>query len=306
VSIPTPKPSVSAKPNKDTFQIDPAQLAALGGNGTSGSLSSVDWSSATFNAQGLGLTFPKTVDLSKVSAQQLYDTLIKAATTKEGQGTWLPLKYALGQSHYYSSMPKMIPGWGTEDKTAVTDFMTALAHKNSDGSNTPVANYLADQQSLASAYGGAATQIQKVNVPSITDLSSVADTAFRSALGRPPTAAEAKKFSVSYQQQVMANARASMAQTVSTPSAPISGAFTPKAGVPSISPATPDQAGAAIAAGFGKGPQTNTVIQQVQDVASPSAAAQDYARKAAPAEAGSENVSNALNAMFASLARNSQ
>lgn len=302
-----PSSSASAKSkSKDTFQIDPTQLAALGGN-TSTSLSSVDWSSATFNAQGLGLTFPKTVDPSKVGAQQLYDALLTAATTKAGQGTWLPLKYALGQSHYYSSTPQMVPGWGTEDKNAVTNFMATLAHKNSDGSNTPVANYLADQQSLAATYGGAATQIQKVNVPSITDLSSVADTAFRNALGRPPTAAEAKKFSVSYQQQVMANARASMARSTSTPAmATGTTAFTPKAGAPSIASATPDQAGAAIAAGFGKGPKTNTVIQQVQDVASPSAAAQDYARKAAPAEAGSENVSNALNAMFASLARNSQ
>jgi hypothetical protein len=51
---------------------------------------------------------------------------------------------------------------------------------------------------------------------------------------------------------------------------------------------------------------TNTVLQAVQQEPSAQDAALEYARKANPAAAGSENVSNALNAMFASLARNSQ
>ena len=267
-----------------------------------------DLSSATFNAQGLGLKFPPSVDPTKVGGQQLYDAIVKAATTKEGQSAWLPLKYALAQSHFYSSAANMTPGWGSSDSSAITGFLSALVHRNSDGSNTPVANYLSDQQNLAATYGGAATQVQKVNVPNITDLSSVADTAFRNALGRPPTAAEAKKFSVSYQQQVMANARASMAQSISTPAA----STTPSSSInynqppTTQSPTTPDQAGAALSANFGKGPKSSTVLRQVQDVASPQNAATEFAQQTSPAEAGSENVSNALNAMFASLARNSQ
>lgn len=305
MSTPTPRPSVSpTKASKDTFQVSGLPSVT---SGTGTSVSVADLASASFNAQGLGLKFPPSVDPTKVGGQQLYDAIVKAATTKEGQSAWLPLKYALAQSHFYSSTANMTPGWGSSDSSAITGFLSALVHRNSDGSNTPVANYLVDQQNLAQQYGGAATQVQKVNVPSVTDLSAVADTAFRSALGRPPTAAEAKKFSVSYQQQVMANARASMAQSsipapaTATP-APVNYNQPPT----TQSPTTLNQAGASLASNFGKGPKSSTVLQQVQDVATPQNAAEEYARKAAPAEAGSQNISNALNAMFASLARNSQ
>jgi hypothetical protein len=319
VSTPTPTPSPSAKGSKK-FVIN---LPSVPGSGST-NISTVDLSSATFDARGLGLTFPATVDPTKVNGVQLYNAFVKMALSNP---QWAAIKYALAQSHFYNTAPtSYAPGWDDgSDGTAIKQFLTTLSHKNSDlGPNetvTPIANFLAQTQNMALNYGGAATrtQIQKVTVPNTIDLVHIADSAFRTANGRPPTDAQAKAFAKDFQQQVMAVARANAAQVTAatTPATPAtlggsSTAFTPKPGAPSVdlsganAGVTPDQAVASIQKNAGKGMTTNTVFKAVQQEPSAQDAALEYARKANPAAAGSENVSNALNAMFASLARNSQ
>ena len=293
-----------AAKDKLGFQVDLSGLAGFGNTGTS--ISSVDLSTAEFNVAGLGLTFPKGVDPTKVNGTQLYNAFVKAST--DNPSAWLPIKYALAQSNFYSGTPSFTPGWKpSEDKTAVESFLTTLVHKNSDlGPNeakTPVATFLAQTQNLAKLYGGAAarTQVQKVTVPNALDLQKIADTAFRSALGAPPTMKQKNDFVKSYTQQVMAVARASAASTATptaTPSmAAVQGAMTPAA--------TPEAAMASITkSASGASKQPSVVLQQVQQVADPSLAARQAAIASAPADAASQSVDNALNAMFTSLQRN--
>jgi hypothetical protein len=325
VSTPTPSPSASpsassgGKAGSKKFVIN---LPTVPNSGST-NISTVDLSSATFDARGLGLNFPATVDPTKVNGVQLYNAFVKMALSNP---QWSAIKYALAQSHFYNTAPSSYaPGWddGT-DGTAIKQFLSTLAHKNSDlGPNetaTPIANFLSQTQNMALNYGGASarTQVQKVTIPNTIDLVHIADSAFRSANGRPPTDAQAKAFAKDFQQQVMAVARANVAQTaqIKAPALPASAgsatAFTPKPGAPSIdlsgaNPATtPEEALTSIQKNAGKGSTTNTVLQSVQQEPSAQDAALEFARKANPAAAGSENVSNALNAMFASLARNSQ
>ena len=213
----------------------------------------------------------------------------------------------MAQSNFYSGTPSFVPGWQSEDKTAVENFLGTLVHKNSDLSageaKTPVANFLAQTQNLAKLYGGAAarTQVQKVTVPNALDLGKIAETAWRSSLGKPPTLKEKNAFVKSYTQQVMAVARASAASTaVSTamPSASaVQGAMAPAA--------SPEAAMASIqqsAASASKAP--SVVLKQVQQAPDASVAATQAAIAANPADAASQNVDNALNAMFTSLQRN--
>lgn len=292
-----------AAKNKDSFKVTLPSLP--GGGGTS--ISTVDLSTAEFNVTGLGLSLPNGVDPSKVNGVQLYNALVKTST--DNPSAWLPIKYALAQSNFYSGTPSFTPGWKpSEDKTAVESFLTTLVHKNSDlnsgEAKTPMATFLAQTQNLAKLYGGAAvrTQIQKVTVPNPMDLQKIADTAFRSALGRPPTLKQKNDFVKSYTQQIMAVGRASAASTAAAPTAmpsmaSIQGAMTPAA--------TPEAAMSSIVAGASvKEKKPPVVLKQVQQAPDAIAAAEKMAIASAPAAAASQSVDNALNAMFASLQRN--
>jgi len=279
-------------------------LPSLAG-GTGTSISSVDLAGSEFNVMGLGLPLPAGVDQTKVNGSQLYNALVKAAV--DDPGTWLPIKYALAQSNFYSGTPSFTPGFQNEDKTAITSFLTTLTHKNSDLApgqvKTPVATFLAQTQNLAKLYGGEAarTQVQKVTVPNELDLQKIADTAFRNALGKPATLAQQKAFARSFQQDVMAVARASAAQVsrpTPTPStAAVMGAMTPAA--------TPEAAMKSIQQNAAAGQkQPTTVLRQIQEAPNAALAAEEMAIAAAPADAASQRVDNALNAMFTSLQRN--
>ena len=319
MTTPSPSPTPPASGGSKKFVIN---LPSVPG-GTGSNISTVDLSTATFDARGLGLVFPGTVDAAKVNGSQLYNAFVKMALSNP---QWAAIKYALAQSHFYNTAPSSYaPGWddGT-DGSAIKQLLTTLAHKNSDLSPnetpTPIANFLSDTQNMALNYGGASarTQVQKVTVPNTIDLVHIADAAFRTANGRPPTDAQSKAFAKEFQQQVMAVARANVAQTaeIKAPALPASAgsttAFTPKPGAPSIdlsganAATTPEEALTSIQKNAGKGSTSNTVLQSVQQEPSAQDAALEFARKSNPAAAGSENVSNALNAMFASLARNSQ
>jgi hypothetical protein len=293
-----------AAKDKLGFQVDLSGLAGFGNTGTS--ISTVDLSTAEFNVAGLGLPLPKGIDPTKVNGTQLYNALVKSSI--DNPSTWLPIKYALAQSNFYSGTPSFTPGWNeSEDGSAVKSFLSTLVHKNSDlaptEAKTPVATFLAQTQNLAKLYGGAAarTQVQKVTVPNALDLQKIADTAFRSALGAPPTLKQKNDFVKSYTQQVMAVARASAASTAAptaTPSmAAVQGAMTPAA--------TPEAAMASITkSASGASKQPSVVLKQVQQAPDASLAAQKMAIASAPADAASQSVDNALNAMFTSLQRN--
>ena len=244
---------------------------------------------------------------AQVNGAQLYQAFVKTATSNPS--VWIPLKYALYQSNYYgASKPSFTPGWTNDDKSAVTNFLTTLSLNNTDLSPgqqaTPVVTFLSQQQQLALQYGGAASQVQvqKVAVPATSDLVKMADNAFRAATGLPATAAQSKAFAKAYQQQVMAAARASVAQPAisATPQAPYT---TPQG----TTPVTPEENAAAIQAQATKmGSAPKVVLQQTQQAPDAGVAAEEFARKANPAATGSQNIDNALNAMFTSLARNSQ
>lgn len=287
---------------KDIFSVD---LSALKFNSGS-SISTVDLSKETFNVVGLNLPLPPNTDLTKVNAAQVYNAMVKAAIDKPQ--IWLPIKYALAQSNFYSTTPSFVPGWDqTQDGGAVKDFLSTLVKKNSDlgagETKTPVATFLAQTQNMAKLYGGAAarTQVQKVTVPNALDLEKIADTAFRSALGMTPTAKQKSDFAKSYTQQVMAVARASAASTATRTATPSDAAM---AGA--MAPTTPEAAMTSIKSNaMAASKQPSVQLQQVQQAPDPSVAATEFARKANPAAAGSQNIDNALNAMFASLQRNS-
>lgn len=289
------------KAKKDGFVVNLPSLP--GGTGTS--ISSADLAGSEFNVMGLGLKFPAGVDATKVNGSQLYNALVKAST--DSPSTWLPIKYALAQSNFYSGTPSFVPGWQNEDKTAVESFLNTLVHRNSDlgpgETKTPVATFLAQTQNLAKLYGGAAarTQVQKVTVPNALDLQKIADTAFRSALGKPPTLKEKNAFVKSYTEQVMAVARASAASTaVSTPTpsaAAVQGAMAPAA--------SPEAAMASIKQNAAAAPKApSVVLKQVQQAPDATVAATQAAIASNPADAASQSVDNALNAMFTSLQRN--
>jgi hypothetical protein len=294
----------AAANNKDTFKVN---LPALNSSGSSTSISSVDLSTSEFDATGLvGLKFPAGVNPTKVNGIQFYNALVKAAI--DSPSIWLPIKYALAQSNFYSSTPSFTPGWNeNDDGGAVKSFLSTLVHKNSDlatgEAKTPVVTFLSQTQNLAKLYGGAAarTQVQKVTVPNPLDLQKIADTAFRSALGFAPTLKQKNDFVKSYTQQVMAVARASAASTAAPTAAPsmgaIQGAMTPAA--------TPAAAMASIQKNASTTPkQPSMVMKQVQQAPDPSLAAEQMAIASNPAAAASQSVDNALTAMFASLQRN--
>ena len=277
-------------------------------SGSSGSVGNADVANSTYDVSGMNLPI-KFKDPTKVNGQQLYDSLVKLATTNPS--AWIPIKYALAQSHYYSSNVDFSnPNFQSEDKTAVTDFLTNLTKTNSNLSPgekpTPVISFLSQQQKLANMFGGASSRqvVQKVTVPNELDLKKIADNAFRSALGKPATEAQQKAFAKSFQNSVMAVARAQAVQTATASAPQIPTAAQSQQALATATPATPEQGMANIQKAATVQPKTSVVLQQTQQAPDAQVAAEQAAIQAAPASAASQNVSNALDAMFKSLARN--
>ena len=290
-----------AIPSNTGFNFDFSTLPTSG----STSVGNADIAGSTYDVSGMNLPI-KFADPTKVNGQQLYDSFVKLASTNPS--AWLPIKYALAQSHYYGANVDFTnPNFQSEDKTAVTDFLTNLTKVNSNlnagEKPTPVISFLSQQQQLANMFGGAASRqvVQKVTVPNELDLQKIADNAFRSAIGKPATAAQQKAFAKSFQQSVLAVARAQAVQTAAA-----TGPQIPTAGITGTpaTPVTPEQAMAQVNKAATVKPKTNVVLQQIQQAPDANVAAEQAAIQAAPSSAASQNVSNALDAMFKSLARN--
>ena len=277
-----------------------------------------DISKNTYNIAGLGLPTNLTAGKTVVDA----DTFIKLlqATASTNPGVWAGLQYAMFRANYYGNTMPDLGAWGTTDATGVKNLMEALTSINqfnaTPSSTVDVNSFLTQQENAAIKLGGNGirTQIAKVTIPNALDLNYIADKAFRTALGRPPTAKESKAFVQSYQGDVMAAAR-SNATTTSTQAQAVSPAIPMQTTAPTVSsPAghlipnaqvapPPETSIAQNYASASQVPTTSIVGQQ--DVANSDVAAAAFARKSAPAQAASQNVSVALDAMFASLARNS-
>ena len=288
-------------PPTDSFSID---LSGLGG-GSGTSISYVDLSKKQFNVSGLNLQFPAGTDVTKVNGTELYNALVKTATTDPS--SWLPIKYALAQSNFYATTPNFTPGWQSEDKRAVEFFLQTLVHKNTNLSageaETPMATFLAQTQNMAKQYGGAATRtkIQNVTIPNELDLNYIAKNALQKVLGSA-TKAQVDAFTKSFQSDIMAVARANSVEPQM---------ITPKMTAPmSQNPRQADAVGtpqAMLKQNFVEAQKTPTVqLRATQSPPDANVAAQDFARKIDPNAAAVHGLNDAMGAWFNSLAKGNQ
>ena len=300
----TPKPTPSPT-------VDSSVSSLLGlvpsGSGSSG-VGKFDITSNEYDISGLGLPASVTGGKTKLDA----DSFVKALrrTAEVSPETWAGIQYALFQSKFYSSTPT----FGSWDKTSTTDlmavknFMESLtAHNSADLTvAAPVTSYLTDQQNMAIKYGGNSvrTQIAKVQVPNTTDLSYIADKAFRDVLGQGATEKQRKQFAASFQSQIMSAARmsaaATQAQTPTVPSAPT--ATTPSYPEGFVGPQVPKAAQPTIQQNFQSADLTPKVqMQAVQSAPDVNVAAAEFARQADPTQAGVNGLNAAVDTWFKSL-----
>ena len=298
---------MSQKPPTDPNAV----LKNIGGLGPTGTkkLGAVDLSNSTFNVQGLGIP---TNYLPGGKTVLTADELVKALhqTSLSRPDVWAGIQYALYRANYYGTTMPDLGVFNTADITGVKKFMENMTVLHDNPTNLQTTGFLQQQENAAINLGGngVRAQIAKVTVPNTLDLNYIADKAFRSALGRPPTVKESKAFASSYQGDVLAVARANAdtnaaAKTSATPSA------TPPAPPMSVSthPQTitppepsPNSISDNYAAAAHPASTPVTVVGQ-QDVANPTAAAEDFARKTDPAGAASNGLNDAMNAWFATL-----
>ena len=315
----SPKPSISGTPKStDLSGVD--SLLPSGGGKTK-KLNVIDLS-GTFDVRGLGLP-PSSLagkDPSAMTADDVAYALHRTALTRSD--IWAGIQHGLNKSNFYTASQPILGVWDqTTDIGAIKNFLEGAVtlYPPSAGKSVPAAQFLNEQENLAIKLGGngVRNQIAKVTVPNELDLNYVFDKAFRAATGQVPTEKQLKTFARSYQSDVLANARANAVSSLAAKnpaataltSAPTEVAPGAIAGInaPATRPSIVPPPGPTIAENYAsaaKSPSVSVVSQP--DVANVDVAATNFARKSAPAQAGSENISNALNAMFASLARNSQ
>jgi len=278
--------------------------------------------SGTFDVRGFGLP-PSSLagkDPSAMTADDVAYALHRTALTNPD--IWAGIQHALNKSNFYTSSQPTLGVWDqTTDIGGIKNFLEGAVtlYPASTGKPVPASQFLNEQENLAIKLGGngVRNQIAKVTVPNELDLNYVFDKAFRAATGQVPTEKQLKTFARSYQSDILANARANAVSNLAArnpaatalTSTPIQTAPGAIAGVnaPAAQPSVTPPPGPSIAENYAsaaKSPSVSVVSQP--DVANVDVAATNFARKSAPAQAGSENISNALNAMFASLARNSQ
>ena len=260
----------------------------------------------SYDVTGMNLPVSVTGGKTIITATQLSNGLQALASSNPGQ--WAQIQYALFQANFYGgSQPGRIGAWDATDKTAVTRFMQGLTLNNIDTTKAvKVLDNLTQEQNMGIKYGGAArTAVTKVSVPNAMDLGSIADTAFRKALGRPPTDKEANAFVKSYQGEVMAAARAtaSQAAAINAPQAIPTTTTDVGTQVPSNGNAqTPPPPQNTIAQNYANINKSGGVAM-VQNQQAPDAgvAAAEFARKASPVEAGNQGLNTALGDWFKSL-----
>ena len=306
--------TATAKDTSTATTADPYQGFNLGGNNPG----QIDITSNRYNITGLGLNPKITGNQTTLSADEFIQALMKTAYTDPK--TWAGIQWALYQSNFYGGATPSFGAWNANDKTGVTRFMQALTVLNPDKTKgASVTKFLTTQQNQAITLGGnqIRTRVAKAAVPNTLDITTVFDKAYRAATGEAPTAAQSKKFAAEYQSQVLGIARANAMDQ----------ATTPFEGVPTMSPSeVPAIPGAttngkpavsgttatplpskSIAENFAAARNTSPVsVVAQQQVADPTVAATEFARKSAPDKVAAQNIDLALNAMFSSLARNSQ
>jgi hypothetical protein len=299
-ATPTPTPTANA----DVLGL----LGSLPSGGGSSNIGKFDITSNEYDISGLGLPASVTGGKTKLDADSFVKALRK--TAEVSPQTWAGIQYALFQSKFYSSTPTF-GSWdpsSTTDLIAVKNFMESLtAHNSADPTvAAPVTSYLTDQQNTAIKYGGNAvrTQIAKVQVPNTTDLSYIADKAFRDVLGVGATEKQRKQFAASFQSQIMSAARmsaaATQAQTPTVPSAP--SATTPSYPEGFVGPKVPGAAQPTIQQNFQSADMTPKVqVQAVQSAPDANVAAAEFARKADPTQAGVNGLNAAVDTWFKSL-----
>lgn len=287
---------------------DPAAVLASMGSFGSGNtkLGAIDLSNSTFNVQGFGI--PSNL-LPGGKTILTPDELVKVLhqTSLARPDVWAGIQYALYRSNYYNSMPDL-GVFGSSDISGLKKFMENMTVMHDNPTNLQAASFLTQQENTAMKLGGngVRTQIAKVTIPNTLDLNYIVDKAFRTALGRPPTAAESAKFASSYQGDVMAVARSNAATTAAakTP-APAVPAPTPSVSTHPQTITPPEPApGASIAENFASASRTPSVsVVGQQDVPQADVAALDFARKADPAAAASTGLNDAMHQWFSTLGK---
>lgn len=291
------------KPGDNITPTDPfAGIAGLipSGNSKPGSQ---DITGIKYDVSGLGLPTSVTGGKTVLDADTFINALHKTALTNSG--VWASIQYAMYRAHYYGqSMPDLGVWDQSSDVNTLKKFMSDLTVINTDKAQPAAVNtFLTDQENAAIKLGGAGvrTQIAKVTIPNELDLNYIADKAFRTALGMAPTPKQLKAFVKSYQGDVMAVARTNAANIAASSNQVMPNINAQTSMTPGVTSSN------TIAQNYTSASQsTATQILAQPDVANADVAAADFARESNPAQAGSENISNALNAMFTSLARKSQ
>ena len=249
------------------------------------------------------------LNIPNMTGMQSYAKLFQAIESDALHGTsggalWGQIRPILiAHAQNYTKREVATKGWINKDASGLQAFLTGLHNTNAVNSTTPL-SALAWIGQKANDIGTAGTttftplRIQNINVPNTLDLKSIADTAFRSALGRPPTDVESSKFASSYQQQVMAVAgsNAQNAADVQQANDRILYGGTPS-GTPTGTPSgTPSGTSTSQTV-----PPPAAPLNFKQDVPNATVAATNFARQTDPAGAASNGLNDAMNAWFATL-----
>ena len=300
----TPKPTPSPTPSPTLVQ-DPslAPLGSISSFTSSGTKQGqFDIGSNKYNVSGLNLPKEATGGLTELDADQFIKAL--QITADKAPNVWAGIQYAMYKANYYGSSMPTIGKWdptSNADLNATKSFMTQLTVHNAADPTiaAPVTTFLQDQENMAIQVGGNSirSQIAKVQVPNTTDLSYIADKAFRDALGMPATDKQRKAFAASYQSQIMSAAR--MSQAAATPPPPAVGPITPTMpGATGSTPAaTPTLDQNLQSANF----NPSVGMAAVQSAPDVNVAATEFARKADPTQAGVQGLNSALDSWFKSL-----
>jgi hypothetical protein len=281
-----------------------------------GSTTSTDYTSWTKTVSGAPFdmsNFPTLNTLgANASGAQVLQALEKMAhsTNSNDIKHWRAIRPTinyLGGDPVKPSKGQVQNPWTSTDLQHVKSWLTGLHFDNTNlapvvagqKAAQPVAPKVFDSFVAAipqaKAYGSVgvakAVAAPVVRAPATADLDAVAQKVFRDTLGRPPTTQESSSFSKQFQDLALSIGNSKNASRKQS-------SFAPVADPASLAPVgqTPAHAGGKVA----------KTADTLQDLPNAGVAATNFARNTAPAEAGAENIDNALNGMFASLARNSR
>jgi hypothetical protein len=288
------------KPSPTKTPALPADLlAGLKSIGSSKSKSDIGWGAtaqSTMPTDGLNIPGHSTGSLT---GEQLYEAVKSAFQTGSAAGGNIRARL----SQFIPGFTSKVAGskWSTWDDRAIRDWLESVHTNNAINPNsqwTPASALQIRQKSA----GGSGTAYNVTNnirytlppavvrAPATADLDAIAQKAFRDTLGRPPTTDESAQFGKQFQDLALSIGNSKNASKKLNTFAPVA------------DPASLSGTGQTSAPVTGKIAKTADTLQSLPDAG---VAATNFARNTAPAEAGAENIDNALNGMFASLARNS-